>query len=502
MWSRALVLSCLALLSVAPAALADTDPGTAEWQQVPRDRMAQECGMDPALLEGAAAKLLTTPFVVIRHGKLCWEGGYPGGSTTPYEVFSVTKTFGALLVGMVAARSSFSDEDLVTRWVPAEELGGVNPQARIAHLLSMVGTNADLAFGKKGAWSYDTFGDREINLLVRAMNRAIEQEPAAFGGAVSIGDFARRELFEPLGMARSAWPGKSIGTSLNTSVRDMARLAQLILQRGRWNGRQLIEEDYVYRLTHPAFEDVNTGYGYLTYVNAAKGWSYPTSTSDTYCSPYGSWPRYPHGTLSGAEGPGAGEPLGRAPRHDIGMVFASGTGGQKFIVHRGLDLVFAVRDAVVGVGESGTAVDLFPGHKTVWNALRPALLAHDAEYRGDEAGFCAAYRRSEYAPTLREPWSPAASGAVAPVTCVSRRRFTLHVDRPRGVAVRRVVVTVDGRRVAVRRGRRFAATVDLAGRGPGVAVVRIRIEGRRGGRAVVVRRERSFRTCGRRTPSA
>lgn len=497
MWSRVLVLTGLAVLGSASVARADTDPGRAGWEQVPRDRMVQECGLDPALLERAAPGLLTTPFAVIRHGKLCWEGGYPGGPTEPYEVFSVTKTFGALLVGMVAARSSLSDEDLVTRWVPRERLEGVNPQARLAHLLSMVGTNADLAFGRKGPWSYDTFGDREINLLVTAMDSAIAQEPDAFGGARSIGDFARRELFEPLGMSRSSWPGMNIGTSLRTSVRDMARLGQLILQRGRWNGRQLLEEDYVYRLTHPAFEDVNTGYGYLTYVNAAKGWSYPTSTSDTFCSPYGSWPRYPHGTLSGAPDAGPGEPLGRAPRHDIGMVFASGTGGQKFIVHRGLDLVIAVRDSVIGVGESGTVVDLFPGHKTIWNALRPALLAHDPEYRGDDAGFCAAYRRSEYAPALREPWSAsAASDAGPPAACVSRRRVVLHVARPRGVTVRRVRATIDGRAVAVtRKGGRYRVVADLRGRGPGRAVVRLRVEGRRAGKAVVVRTTRAFRTC-------
>ena len=49
-------------------------------------------------------------------------------------------------------------------------------------------------------------------------------------------------------------------------------------------------------------------------------------------------------------------------------------------------------------------IGVFPGHKTVWNALRPALLKYDPVYRNDEAGFCAAYRRSEYAPSLREPW--------------------------------------------------------------------------------------------------
>jgi hypothetical protein len=98
-----------------PAAAAAQDPGTADWQPVPRDRIAAECGLDPDVLDAALPQFVHTPFVLIRHGKLCWEGGSPGGSTETYQVFSVTKTFGAMLFGMVASRSTrLSDEDLVT----------------------------------------------------------------------------------------------------------------------------------------------------------------------------------------------------------------------------------------------------------------------------------------------------------------------------------------------------------------------------------------------------
>lgn len=48
------------------------------------------------------------------------------------------------------------------------------------------------------------------------------------------------------------------------------------------------------------------------------------------------------------------------------------------------------------------------GHKRVWRLVRPALVALDPVYAGDEAGFCAAYQRSEHAPDLR-PWSKKAS---------------------------------------------------------------------------------------------
>ena len=51
---------------------------------------------------------INTPFVVVRYGKLCWEGGYPTGATDPYRVCSITKTMGGLLIGMVASRSALT----------------------------------------------------------------------------------------------------------------------------------------------------------------------------------------------------------------------------------------------------------------------------------------------------------------------------------------------------------------------------------------------------------
>lgn len=377
------------------------DPGTAPYERVPRDRVAAECGMDPALLEQVTPRLTDTPFVIVRYGKLCWEGGYPGGTTDPYSVYSITKTMGGLLTGMVDARSALSDQDPVTRWIAPEDMGAINPKAKIAHVLAMASTNEDLSPGKKEKWTYDLSGDREISRLVKVMDKVIAREPQNFAGSADAREFAQRELFDALGMKASSWPGGSIGGNMRSSVRDMARMGELILQRGRYNGRQLIDEEFAYKMTHPSFEDSNTGFGYLTYANAADNWGYSTGTNDTRCSPYTRWPSYPHGPFFEAKDSNGGFP--GEQKHDVGLVWAAGAGGQKLSVHRGLDMVIVVRDDSVSVGESET-VGSFEGHKNVWNAIRPALVALDPVYRGNEAGFCAAYQRSEHAPDLLEPW--------------------------------------------------------------------------------------------------
>ena len=391
-----------------PGRAAAADPGTGPWVQVPRDRVAAECGLDPALMERAALQMPHTPFTVVRRGKLCWTGGYPGGTTMPYSVNSITKTMGAILVGMVVHRSTLlRDTDPVTEWLTPAERGAINPQARIAHVLAMTATKADLRPGKKGAWAYDTFGDREINTLITVMNKAIAREPERFGGARDVQQFAQRELFGRLGMRDSSWPGESIGASLTSTPEDVARMGLLLLRRGVWAGRRLMSEQYVYRMTHPAFEDTNTGYGYLTYVNADAGWTYSTGTSDRRCTPYGTWPRYPHAPFAESTSDGPGSPFPLPAKHDVGMAGMFGAGGQRASVHRALDLVITVRDEVVSTDTKDPGV--FEGHKNVWTKIRPALVAKDPVFKGDEAAFCAAYQRSTHAPDLRDAWSRAAS---------------------------------------------------------------------------------------------
>ena len=39
----------------------------------------------------------------------------------------------------------------------------------------------------------------------------------------------------------------------------------------------------------------------------------------------------------------------------------------------------------------------------LWDAVRPAVVAEDPTYRGDEAAFCAAYGSGDYAPDLLAP---------------------------------------------------------------------------------------------------
>jgi CubicO group peptidase (beta-lactamase class C family) len=368
------------------APMARVNPGTAPWTRVPRDQVAALCGLDPAILEAADQTLAATPYVVVRYGRLCWEHG---ATDETYAVMSITKSMGSLLFGITSTHSSVSDEDPVTKWLTTEELGQINPNAKLAHVLSMTSTKPDLSWGNKGAWSYDASGNREINRLVTVMDKVIAQEPARFAGATSACDVAKQMLIDKLGMVGSNWCSRSIGAGLQSTVRDMARMGMLVLQRGWYNGERLISEEYMYRMTHPAFPDTNTAYGYLLYNNAMENWRYSTGRNDPAGTPVAVWPKYPHAPFFEAPHCNGASP-NCAGGLDVGANWGQGAGGQRFVVHRGLDLVMAIRD-----DRSNN------GHVNVWNAVRPALVALDPRFAGDEAAFTAVYAKGEYAPDLQ-----------------------------------------------------------------------------------------------------
>jgi hypothetical protein len=92
-------------------------------------------------------------------------------------------------------------------------------------------------------------------------------------------DFARRELFGPLGIDNVVWPADSRGNNhgwgdLQLLPRDIAKLGQLFLQRGRWRNRQVISEGWIAQATRAHVERTsnNDHYGYFWWV---KGKDYP-----------------------------------------------------------------------------------------------------------------------------------------------------------------------------------------------------------------------------------
>lgn len=373
-----------------PAGTPATDPGVDPWELVPRDRVAEECGLDPDILEQTNA-VIDRPWAIVRYGKLCHEY-YPSGTDEVTEVFSATKTFSAVVTGIAVqetadlARSGrktgpLSDTDRVDHWLDDFSF---NQDAQIAHVLAMVGHNEDLSFGNR-PFAYDAAGDVQINRLSDVINTAIDQDPARYGETLE--DFTQQYLYEPVGMRNSSWtggnPDKIFAFSWQTTTRDMARLGLLMMNDGAWDGRQVLSEDWVYKMTHPSFEDASLNYGYLTWMSNGPGGFFGS------CAPASIFREHPHGL---SESPDCGyEDVGLcAQENDVGVWSALGLFGQIITGHPALDMVVIAKDIGDGVSAAGA-----------WAFARPALVAEDSRFAGDEEAFCQAYAGGGYAPDLR-----------------------------------------------------------------------------------------------------
>ena len=89
----------------------------------------------------------------------------------------------------------------------------------------------------------------------------------------NIPKFAEKYLFDPLGIPFAGWnsvPGRwtDTGGNLQMRPRDMARIGQLMLQNGKWDGNQIVPAEWIEQSVqehvslefNPAW---GNGYGYL-----------------------------------------------------------------------------------------------------------------------------------------------------------------------------------------------------------------------------------------------
>ena len=92
----------------------------------------------------------------------------------------------------------------------------------------------------------------------------------------SLADYLTEEFWQPMGMEQDALWSLSGGIEksfccINTNVRDFAKLGQLLLQKGNWNGQQLLDPAFVERMITVDDTAFNLGeprkYGYSVWID-------------------------------------------------------------------------------------------------------------------------------------------------------------------------------------------------------------------------------------------
>jgi CubicO group peptidase (beta-lactamase class C family) len=221
---------------------------------------------------------------IVRHGHVVAEGWWsPYRASSPHSLFSLTKSFTSTAVGLAVAEGRLSVDDKVLDFFPdlAPDEPSENLKAmRVSDLLRMSTGHTSEVQSRDNPELTRAFLAHPVpykpgthflyNTPASYMLSAIVQK--ATGSTVL--EYLRPRLFEPLGIENPSWPSSAEGVTqggygLSIRTEDIARFGQLYLQRGVWNGKQIIPSSWVDQATASQTSngsnpksDWDQGYGY------------------------------------------------------------------------------------------------------------------------------------------------------------------------------------------------------------------------------------------------
>ncbi|SEN26729.1 CubicO group peptidase, beta-lactamase class C family [Bradyrhizobium sp. OK095] len=198
------------------------------------------CAMDDGISGGKLANV--DDIVIVRHGVLVYERYYSRfDATTRHNGYSMTKSVVSLLVGIAMDRGLIKDLDTpVVSYFPdnADLRMPDKDPITLRHLLTM---SAGLGSSKAPGISF-AYSDGETELIGAILKKVT-------GKTVDV--LAQENLFAPLGIKDVNWrqdpfsglPASANGLSLRP--RDWAKIGQLVLNRGVWEGQQIVPASWV-----------------------------------------------------------------------------------------------------------------------------------------------------------------------------------------------------------------------------------------------------------------
>lgn len=217
-----------------------------------------------------------------------------------HDLRSVSKSIRSVLMG-IAIDKGFIDtvDDPISKYLtnpmPKKNIDNKKDKITIKHLLTMSSGldcndwdkkskgQEDKVYKKKD-WLQFTLDLPMINepgtvSNYCSMGAVLVAEIISRASGVTIDKFANQYLFNPLGIDNVSWGHTSktkiipSGKRLYMTSRGMARIGQLILNKGVWNGKQIVSEKWIEDSTQPKTKITGIDYGYLW-------WNIPLKTKE------------------------------------------------------------------------------------------------------------------------------------------------------------------------------------------------------------------------------
>lgn len=214
----------------------------------------------------------TTAFLVIRNDSILYEKYFDGYSRDKIsQVFSVTKSVISALVGIAMSEGYIKDVNQpVSDFLPYFKEKG-REKLTLNHLLQMTAGLAFTDYKTLGKLVNLYYTDNQESVIRRVRQKYEPGTKFAYSSVATqilgmclekaigrpVSGYLQEKLWGPLGMEydaefaldRDGGTAKMFG-GLSASAIDLAKLGRLYLNNGKWNGKQLIPEDWVLAARH------------------------------------------------------------------------------------------------------------------------------------------------------------------------------------------------------------------------------------------------------------
>lgn len=197
--------------------------------------------------------------MVIAGGRVVGERWWRGCSPSlPHEMYSVTKTFTSLAVGVAVSEGRLSIEEPLRAFFGAEG-NGIDRRITLRHLLTMSSgresNDLDLSFTTPDSAivhyaSLPQLDEPGTTFAYSSLSSHIASLALGRRTGVTLYDYLDRRVLRPLGIVSPAWQtdleGNQLGgTGLFLTTEELARLGLVLLGGGVYDGRVIVSPSWV-----------------------------------------------------------------------------------------------------------------------------------------------------------------------------------------------------------------------------------------------------------------
>ncbi|TWU26133.1 serine hydrolase domain-containing protein [Novipirellula artificiosorum] len=299
-------------------------PGT-DWQEVSPEAEQIDPGRLQHAIDGLMEKVGTdgvTRMVVLRNGRIVWKGN---DIDHRQGVWSCTKSFTSTALGLLIDDGKVQLKTHAAELLPT--MANTYPDVTLRHFTTMTSGYRAIGDEPRGGYAHGPSstpflpGDKPLFLPPGSQFAYWDSAMNQFANALTkvagepLESLFKRRIADPIGMVREDWDwgdlGEVNGISINggsgnsnkhiqITARQFARFGHLFLNRGNWDGKQLISDSWVLAATsaqvpaslpwgHPTSDIDGRGvYGFNWWTNGTK--------PDGTCK----WPSAPLGTFAAA----------------------------------------------------------------------------------------------------------------------------------------------------------------------------------------------------------